>query len=228
MLANRLFEKWKSFFFLRTKTLTRKGLDRFLDVNLPDNSALCPAGVLNIGAGGEIGARVHAFGRSTGISICSVDIDTNRAPTVVSDVCRLPFVTNSWDIVVCMEVLEHVHDPGKAAIEMHRVLKPGGLLILSTRYIFPLHDRPHDFFRFTRYGLEYLFRDFSSVTVSEQHSWTETIAVLIARLLSQPNRWVGLMAPFIYLGAVIISRIPSLGPFKSDFITSGYFVRAIK
>ncbi|MDP7069639.1 MAG: class I SAM-dependent methyltransferase, partial [Candidatus Peribacteraceae bacterium] len=62
---------------------------------------------------------------------------------IVGDVHNLHMITdNSYDIVLCAEVLEHLHTPEKAIAEMKRVLKPGGLLLMSTRFIFPLHDAP--------------------------------------------------------------------------------------
>ncbi len=65
---------------------------------------------------------------------------------------------------------------------MYRVLKPGGSLVLTTRFLFPIHDAPHDYFRFTKYGLRYLLRRFEIVQLEEETDSIGTIAVLLQRL----------------------------------------------
>jgi SAM-dependent methyltransferase len=76
---------------------------------------------------------------------------------VLGDIGALPFRGGVFDAVVNIQVLEHLREPGAGIAEMARVLKPGGLLILTTVQCWEIHQHPNDFFRFTRYGLEYLF-----------------------------------------------------------------------
>jgi len=66
----------------------------------------------------------------------------------------LPFPDRSFDIVLCTEVLEHTRKPFQVMDEIARVLKPGGYLLLSVPFIYPVHEAPHDHWRFTVYGLE--------------------------------------------------------------------------
>lgn len=68
----------------------------------------------------------------------------------------LPFRTASFDTVLSLEVLEHLPEPHTAMAEAARVLSPGGHLILVTPFNWPLHEEPHDYFRFTHYGLRHL------------------------------------------------------------------------
>jgi len=70
---------------------------------------------------------------------------------------HLPFQDASFDTVLCTQVLEHVPRPWLAASEMARVLKPGGMLILSCPQYWVLHEIPQDYFRYTPYGLRILF-----------------------------------------------------------------------
>lgn len=65
----------------------------------------------------------------------------------------LPFANAQFDTVLCTQTLEHVDDPQLALAEMARVLRPGGFLILTVPQSWRLHEKPHDFFRYTRYGL---------------------------------------------------------------------------
>jgi len=61
------------------------------------------------------------------------------------------------DLVICTEVLEHVWNPGALLRGMFQILKPNGLLVLTTLFAFPIHNHPEDFWRFTPVCLERLF-----------------------------------------------------------------------
>jgi len=74
-------------------------------------------------------------------------------PDVFADAAELPFLSNSIDTVLYFEVLEHVAEPRQTLVEIARVLKPGGLLIMSMPFLYPMHDEPHDYQRLTRHGL---------------------------------------------------------------------------
>jgi SAM-dependent methyltransferase len=80
-------------------------------------------------------------------------------PDVICSALKLPFPENSFDTVVSTEVLEHVPDPQRALCETHRVLKPGGYLILSTPMYWPRHEVPCDFFRYPYDGLLHLVKE---------------------------------------------------------------------
>ncbi len=61
------------------------------------------------------------------------------------------------DTILCTEVLEHVADPEAALWEMHRILSPGGVVILTVPFFWHVHEAPRDFYRFTVFGLRYIF-----------------------------------------------------------------------
>lgn len=62
------------------------------------------------------------------------------------------------DTVLCTMVLEHLEEPQQAMNEMFRITKPGGYLILAVPLFWHLHEEPRDFFRYTKYGIEHLFK----------------------------------------------------------------------
>ncbi len=74
-------------------------------------------------------------------------------PDVYGDGQRLPFADASFDGVALLDVLEHLPDPETSIAEIERVLVPGGVLALQVPFVYPLHDAPFDFHRWTRYGL---------------------------------------------------------------------------
>lgn len=177
--------------------------------------------VLNVGSGGDIERTIRA---SLGIDkrIISVDVDPGRHPQVTADVCELPFADGQFDAVCLMEVLEHVHAPARAIDEIYRVLRPGGTLIFSVPFLFPLHDRPYDYYRFTRYGLELLLRSFETVNVVERNTYGEAVAVLMMRLLKESGygpKAVG--AAFLALGSLPFNLIFNQ-LVQSDAGTTGY------
>ena len=115
--------------------------------------------LLDLGCGdrpyaGIVGAKVE--------SCVGLEYDRQRyartPPEVWGSALDLPFREASFDAVLSAQVLEHVPEPERMFCEISRVLKPGGHLILTAPHIWGIHEEPHDYFRFTGYGLSYLAR----------------------------------------------------------------------
>ncbi|HLY10899.1 MAG TPA: methyltransferase domain-containing protein [Planctomycetota bacterium] len=125
-------------------------------------AALAPAGarVLDAGAGECIyrplfeGRRYVSTDRGVGDSGWDyTELDA------LADLERIPFRDRSFDVVLCTETLEHVARPGPVLTELGRVLRPGGTLALSVPFLHPVHQAPHDYYRYTPYGLGHLLRE---------------------------------------------------------------------
>lgn len=101
-------------------------------------------------------------------------------PDVFADAAYLPFADESFDNVVCLEVLEHVRYPERVITEIGRVLKPGGKVWLSMPFLYPVHDAPFDFQRHTAHGLQ---RDMERAGLSVTKIERTTSAVATAGLL---------------------------------------------
>lgn len=88
----------------------------------------------------------------------------------MADLSCLPVASDCCDAVVCTQVLEHVRDPQGVLNELFRALRPGGKLFLTVPQGWALHEEPHNYFYFTRYGLELLFQKagFDQVTILEK------------------------------------------------------------
>ncbi len=96
------------------------------------------------------------------------DIQEGQGVDRIEDIHALTFADESVGTVICLETLEHVSDPLRAVQEMHRVLKPGGVLAISSLMFFPIHAHPWDYWRFTPEGFELLLRPFESSLVVAQ------------------------------------------------------------
>lgn len=111
---------------------------------------------------------------------------------VMFDGVKIPFPDNSWDGILCTEVLEHTLQPDALMAEMLRVLRPGGTLLVTVPFAARVHHAPHDYQRFTRYRLARMMAGFQSVQVLERGNDFAVIAnkliVLIARLLTGRNK----------------------------------------
>lgn len=86
---------------------------------------------------------------------------------VVVDVTSMEF-DQEFDVVLCTSVLEHVYDWRLAVERIHRALKPGGKAVISVPYLFPYHDEPHDFWRFSEHALRRMLADFSAVELEHR------------------------------------------------------------
>jgi SAM-dependent methyltransferase len=89
--------------------------------------------------------------------IVACDFDAKRGN--VDFACpahAIPVDAESFDSVLCTEVLEHVPDPLAVWREFHRILKPGGMVLLATPFYWPPHELPYDFYRYPEHGLRHL------------------------------------------------------------------------
>lgn len=212
-----------------TRKITRSRLDAFLQ------KYRSTANTLDVGCGSALYGNFFP-NRTT------LDIEARPGVHVdiVADAHDLHAIADaSFDVILCTEVLEHLHTPHKAIAEFYRILTPGGMLILSTRFIFPIHDAPGDYYRYTKYGLRHLLKAFEIVEIKEETNTMETLAVLYQRIGFQTETlgfrplkffWF-LKAKIIMLFRWILTRefgdishrVPEQG-----ILASGYYVAAKK
>jgi SAM-dependent methyltransferase len=110
----------------------------------------------------------------------------------------------SFEIILCCGLLEHVPDPQRLIDNFHRILKPGGELIISASAVFSFHEGPNNFFHFTPYGFGILFKKWSEFKMLRGASRPfETIGILLQRILLQCDI-CPLLIPVVELLALFI------------------------
>jgi SAM-dependent methyltransferase len=100
--------------------------------------------------------------------------------------------SESYDVILCTGLLEHVPDPQRLIDELRRILVPGGKLVISASAVFSFHEGPDNFFHFTPFSFRLLFKEWSHISMLRGASQPfETIAILMQRILMQSS-----MSPF--------------------------------
>lgn len=206
------------------KKLTRPFINAFLKKYSTN------AVILDIGASGN-DHREYFPHRTT------LDVDASKKPDVVGDAHNLPFKDESFEMVACSEMLEHADSPQKVIDEIRRVLKPGGRVVLTTRFAFPVHDAPHDYWRFTPYGLRKLFAEFEVIEVATDGGPFYAIAVQLQRILFQTDL-PKVIKGILYLAIIILPYLDKLASHKygdigrtvevETLLSSGVFIAARK
>jgi len=221
LVLSRLMASVSRFLKRYSKTHSRRHLYEWLHAAV-EEYARSATEVLNIGSGGEI---EEAIAR-TGVPTLSIDVDPARSPDLVMDAQDMTELADGrFDLVLLLEVLEHVPEPARALAEIRRVLRPGGCLIGSTPFLLGIHDHPNDFHRFTRFGLARLFADFEVLELAERTGYFEAVYVLCLRVFNvggrvQIRRAV-LLSPLILALRPVFWLLDRALP--SSDATTGYF-----
>jgi SAM-dependent methyltransferase len=151
----RLLPGWIPQWFHRRAEVDTIVLYDFLEaasVAIPQGSRL-----LDAGAGESQYRALFQQTRYIGVDLAIGDSSWNyQRLDARCDLSRLPFVSQAFDVVLCTQVLEHVVQPQQVLAELSRALRPGGTLYLSAPQSWHQHQTPHDYYRFTSYGLRYL------------------------------------------------------------------------
>lgn len=166
--------------------------------------------LLDLGCG-----KVPLYGTYQPYITENICVDWEHSPHTISHVdleCdlaqRLPLNSNDFDTIILSSVLEHVPDPGHLWGEMERMLRPGGKALISVPFFYPIHEAPHDYFRFTEYALHH-YANRSGFEVIEIRA-TGGVFEILADILSkhiESVRWIGpLLAGAIQFCALGVTR----------------------
>ena len=166
------------------------------------------------------------------------DVPGNPHADLHGAIDAIPVEDASFDVVLCLQVLEHVPDPAAAIRELHRVVRPGGRVLLTTHGVYPFHPNPDDLWRWTHQGLERLFltsSEWTSVTVSPGAGTAATTGMLVAHgldLLCKRAHVRGLATPFVValnaLGESLDHAVPALASTQPGTLHANHHVEAVR
>lgn len=181
---------------------------------------------------------------SSGVQYIALDYpETGRElygakPDIFADGSRLPIRDSSIDNVVCFDVIEHVKNPEAMLFEIVRVLKPGGCVFLTMPFLYPIHDAPFDFQRFTKYGWFKRLEELGLVQIKVQsHGHAVGVAAMLACLaiagsIPRQNPFVMLLLSIIASPIIVfINLCGALGSIfwpNWDAMAQGYEINAKK
>jgi SAM-dependent methyltransferase len=157
---------------------------------------------------------------------------------VVADLNKpIPVESEVADTVVSISVLEHLYAPQVMIEQAYRILKPNGNMLLQVPWQWAIHEEPHDYFRYSPFGLKYLFEKagFTDVVVEPQSGFC-TMWVLKANYFSsrfirgpRPIRWL-IRVPLVILWSLGQCIAPLVDQLDRNWLleSTGYYVTARK
>lgn len=139
-------------FFLNPFFIARRGLLGAVT----DLSSGLRGHLLDVGCGSKPYESLFDVDSYTGLDIESDVTNKRGIADHLYDGGRFPFDDGTYDSVLCNQVLEHVFNPDDFLREIHRVLKPGGKLLLTVPFVWDEHEQPYDYARYSSFGLSSL------------------------------------------------------------------------
>lgn len=185
--------------------------------------------ILDYGAGT---AKYRSILEEDSKSYTTFDMDDSVDVDVVGDVLDAPFEEESFDTVVSTQVLEHVEKPWVMVSEIYRILRTGGVCVLSAPFIVPYHAHPNDFFRFSKVGMASLFKN-EGFEIIECESYGATGIVLLEFLRFryfnpyEEQKYKTLARNFLYYSNKIV-RFLDRNSSKDRIIYTGVYIVARK
>ncbi len=128
-------------------TLRRYYVDKF-HRDAFDAENACPELILDLGGNKKSKRGFFDIDCYEG-AVIYANLSDAKSPDVVNDATCLPFKSETFDSVICSELLEHVYDPRKVVLEVGRTLKPGGGVMICVPFMVGIHGDPYDFGRYT-------------------------------------------------------------------------------
>lgn len=136
----------------------------------------------------------------------ALQYDSDIKPDFSWDGINMPFKSDSFDTAFATEVLEHCPQPEVILTETYRVLKNDGCLFFTVPFLWPLHEVPHDEYRYTPFALSRLLREagFKNIDMKATGGWHASMAQMLglwarrAPIKNNKRKWLsGILKPVI-------------------------------
>lgn len=116
-----------------------------------------------------------------GLEVDLENKETNKLADEFYNGIDLPYENDHFDILLCMQVLEHAIDSEKLISEFYRVLKPEGIVYITVPFIWGEHEIPYDFRRYTSFGIKKSLEDagFKITTFSKECIGSDLLKMII-------------------------------------------------
>lgn len=199
-------------------------------------AAALPKGARVLDAGSGEGQHAHHFNHQR---YCGVDLGVGdkgwnyRGLDAIADLGSLPFADCSFDAALLIVTIEHLREPARALGEIARTLQPGAPLLVAAPHEWEVHQAPHDYFRYTRYGLQHLLQQAGYDTIEIEPAGGY-FRLLARRLLNGLQFFTGGLRWLWFVPAAFLVVPPALLLPLLDFLdrdrnfTLGYICRARK
>lgn len=197
---------------------------------LPDGCTLLDVGGNKIDKRGQFDLSQYP------LRVTYANLSRQKKPDVQADAAFLPLSESSFECVICAELLEHVSDPEHILQEIHRVLVPGGKLLMTVPFLYPIHADPYDYGRYTDFFWERALRaaGFEPLVIKRQGTFYTVllmyIKLFVNRFWRRPFRWFA--APFVAGTESFLRWHEQRNQIKTDpFLTSfttGFGIVAVK
>lgn len=176
---------------------------------------------LDVGCGQKPYKDLFNSSEYIGLEIDSEENRKSKNADFFYDGTRFPFLDAEYDSMVLNEVFEHVFNPDEFLCEVSRVIKPGGLLLLTVPFVWDEHEQPYDYARYSSFGIKYLLEKHGFLIVEQRKSINDIRVIFQMLNVFIYKKTVGnngyfnlfimltLMAPFNIIGALLAKLFPN-------------------
>ena len=222
------FENSLSGFFLNPFFLSRKSIwEAMVSV-----STQIKGKTLDVGCGTKPYAEIFKCADYIGMEYDSPISRAKGLADTYYDGKKFPFSDNSFESLISNQVLEHVFNPEEFLQECNRVLKPGGIFVLSVPFVWEEHEQPYDFGRYSSFGLSHICQKngfeildqkrlntgilaISQLTASHLYKSTIRLPFIVRQTI------LSIFCPIIFLMGYFLAKIT---PKNDDLFLDNFFV----
>lgn len=176
--------------------------------------------VIDVGCGEKPYESLFKFNKYIGLEHYSTENRSAKKPDFFYDGNKFPFKNNEFDSAICNQVLEHVFNPDEFILEINRVIKKNGYLLMTVPFVWDEHEQPYDYARYSSFGVRYILEKsgFKIITIRKSVNGVGVIFQLVNAYIFKKTRFklkifrilamLLLMAPINFLGIILNKILP--------------------